>query len=179
MTYPGFAGAPADPSIACFEDLVSAVVSRIDCPTALIAQSMGGVLAIEAAFRKPSLVTHLVLAATSGGLNTARLGAIDSRLAFMHVQPNPPDWFACYHSDLTNKLGGIDVPVLLIWATRIPLAPLPSGRSSSICFPGPNFTSFREESTTLLIRMPQPIVSLVEEHFRSEFTGSSNRDEEM
>src|SRR5947209_361421 len=77
MAYPGFAGVPADPSITCFDHLVDAVVSRIDRPTALIAQSMGGVLAIETTLRKPSLITHLVLLATSGGLDTARLGAID------------------------------------------------------------------------------------------------------
>ena len=77
MAYPGFAGVPADPSITSFEDLVVSAASRIDRPTALIAQSMGGVLAIETTIRRPSLITHLVLVATSGGLNTSKLGAVD------------------------------------------------------------------------------------------------------
>ena len=73
MSYPGFGNAPEDPSITCFRDLVNTIVSRIDRPTALIAQSMGGVLAIEATIRKPSLITNLVLIATSGGLDTSKL----------------------------------------------------------------------------------------------------------
>jgi len=98
MAYPGFAGAPADPSVTCFNDLVNAVVSRIDCPTALIAQSMGGVLAIEAAILIPSLITHLVLIATSGGLNTSRFGATDWRQSVKQVHPDLPNSLISYSS---------------------------------------------------------------------------------
>jgi poly(3-hydroxyoctanoate) depolymerase len=73
MSYPGFGGAPTEPSISCLEDLVNDIVSRIDRPTALIAQSMGGVIAVKAALLKQGFITHLVLAATSGGIDTAKL----------------------------------------------------------------------------------------------------------
>jgi poly(3-hydroxyoctanoate) depolymerase len=126
---------PSDPSITCFKDLVISVASRIDRPTALVAQSMGGVLAIEATLRKPFLITHLVLAATSGGLNTARFGAIDWRGAFKQEQPNVPDWFTSYNSDLTAKLGAIDVPVLLIWGDQDPISPIAVGQELLHLFP--------------------------------------------
>lgn len=74
ITYPGFAAPQSDPSITGIEQLIDRVVLGIDCPTAVIAQSMGGVLAIKAALRKPTLITHLVLIATSGGLDTSALG---------------------------------------------------------------------------------------------------------
>jgi pimeloyl-ACP methyl ester carboxylesterase len=45
-------------------DLVSRVVGRIEGATALIAQSMGGVVAVRAALEKPDLVRHLALTVT-------------------------------------------------------------------------------------------------------------------
>ncbi len=135
MAYPGFAGVPADPSITCFKHLVDAAASRIDCPTALIAQSMGGVLAIEATIRRPSLITHLVLIATSGGLNTSKLGAVDWRQSVKQDYPDLPNWFTSYNSDLTDKLSSIKVPVLLIWGDCDPISPVAIGEALLNHFP--------------------------------------------
>jgi pimeloyl-ACP methyl ester carboxylesterase len=49
MAWPGFSGMPPDPAIRNLDDLAGRVVARIDRPTALIAQSMGGVVALLAA----------------------------------------------------------------------------------------------------------------------------------
>lgn len=135
VSYPGFGGTAADPSITCFGDLVNAIVSRIDRPTALIAQSMGGVLAIEAVIRKRSLVTHLVLIATSGGLDTSKFGALDWRQEFRRHNPDLPDWFESYRSDLTRELKNIEVPVLLIWGDSDPLSPVAVGETLASQFP--------------------------------------------
>lgn len=135
MAYPGFAGVPANPSITCFDDLVDAVVSQIECPTALIAQSMGGVLAIEATLRIPSQITHLVLIATSGGLDTSTFGAVDWRHSVKQDHPDLPNWFASYSSDLTAKLRSIDVPVLLIWGDCDPISPIAVGKTLLNQFP--------------------------------------------
>jgi pimeloyl-ACP methyl ester carboxylesterase len=61
LAWPGFGGTAPDPDIRGIDDLVDMVVAGIDQPSALIAQSMGGVVAILAALQKPELVTHLVL----------------------------------------------------------------------------------------------------------------------
>ena len=66
--WPGFGSTPTDPSIQGLDDLAARVVADIQAPTALIAQSMGGVIAVLAALKKPQLVTHLVLTVTSGGI---------------------------------------------------------------------------------------------------------------
>jgi pimeloyl-ACP methyl ester carboxylesterase len=128
LAYPGFAGVPADASITAFGDLVEMVVSHIDCPTALIAQSMGGVLAIEAAIRKQSLVTHLVLIATSGGLDTSQLGAVNWRPSFEREHPDLPDWFTSFNADLTSELSRINPPVLLLWGDCDPISPIRVGK---------------------------------------------------
>ncbi len=128
ISYPGFGGAPAEPSVSCFGDLVKRTVSHIDRPTALIAQSMGGAIAVEAALQERGLITHLVLVATSGGIDTAKLGAVDWREDFRRQNPGLPDWFVSYRSDLTSQLKSIDVPVLLLWGDRDPLSPVAIGQ---------------------------------------------------
>lgn len=141
--YPGFGEEPATPTVTSFSDLVKMVVSHIDQPTALIGQSMGGVLATYAALEKPDLVTHLVLAVTSGGLDIKSLGAQDWREGFADTNPLLPDWFLSFHSDMSLELRKISQPVLLLWGDADPLSPmavgyrllelLPSARLHRVC----------------------------------------------
>ncbi len=128
LGYPGFGQEPAVPGIDTFDDLVQRAVDRIDQPTALIAQSMGGVIAIRAALEKPDLVTHLVLAVTSGGLDTRALGARDWRDGFVDANPSFPEWFVSFKADLTHELGKIAQPVLLLWGDADPFSPVAVGQ---------------------------------------------------
>src|SRR5215510_12799734 len=66
VAWPGFGGVAADAGVEGIDDLVARVVRDITGPVALLAQSMGGVIAVRAALEKPSLVRHLVLSVTSG-----------------------------------------------------------------------------------------------------------------
>jgi pimeloyl-ACP methyl ester carboxylesterase len=125
--YPGFGQEPAIPAVNSFSDLVGMVVSHIDQPTALIGQSMGGVLATYAALRRPDLVTHLVLAVTSGGMDMTSLGAQDWREGFASAYPSLPDWFLSFNSDISPELGKISQPVLLLWGDVDPLSPAAVG----------------------------------------------------
>jgi pimeloyl-ACP methyl ester carboxylesterase len=70
---------PSEPGVDGVDDLVDLVVDSIVGPVDLLAQSMGGVIAIRAALERPALVRHLVLAVTSGGLDVSVLGAQDWR----------------------------------------------------------------------------------------------------
>ena len=94
-------------------DLVTRVVRDITGPVALLAQSMGGVIAV-AALEKPELVRHLVLSVTSGGIDVASLGAADWRPEFRENNPGLPRWFADERADLTERLREIAIPVLLL-----------------------------------------------------------------
>ncbi|CAG9275140.1 alpha/beta fold hydrolase [Paraburkholderia unamae] len=122
--YPGFGGEPADPAVASIDDIVRRVVARIDRPTALVAQSMGGVIAVRAALDKPQLVTHLVLTVTSGGIDTAALGAQNWRAGDTSAFPS---WFVSYHADLSDDIARLTQPALLLWGDSDPLSPLAVG----------------------------------------------------
>lgn len=135
VTWPGFSGVPRDPDIRGIDDLATRVVSHIDQPTALIAQSMGGVVAILAALRQPELVTHLVLSVTSGGLGPMPEGAEDWRPATRAMDVTLPDWFTGYHDDLTEKLALLTMPTLLIWGDCDPISPVPVGKRLAAALP--------------------------------------------
>jgi poly(3-hydroxyoctanoate) depolymerase len=128
LGYPGFGQEPAVPDVNNLDDLVRMVVSHIDQPTALIAQSMGGVIAIRAALEKPDVVTHLVLSVTSGGIDTRELGARDWRVEFLKSNPSLPEWFVSFKSDFTRELGRIAQPALLLWGDADPISPVAVGQ---------------------------------------------------
>lgn len=133
--YPGFGATPADPNVNGIEDLVGMVTAEIDQPTALIAQSMGGLVATLVALRCPDLVTHLVLVATSGGIDISGFGAEDWRESFSLANPRVPDWFATYKGDFSSELDRIAVPVLLLWGEDDPISPVPVGQRLAELFP--------------------------------------------
>jgi pimeloyl-ACP methyl ester carboxylesterase len=128
LGWPGFGPTPADPEVAGIDDLVARVLGEIDQPSALIAQSMGGVIAVLAALARPDLVTHLVLTATSGGIDTSGLGVSDWRPGFLRANPNLPAWFITYKPDLAADLGRIAAPALLLWGDADPISPVAVGR---------------------------------------------------
>lgn len=128
LGWPGFGSNPPDPSVHGLENLVDLVLAEMDRPCALIAQSMGGVVAVQAAARRPELVSHLVLAATSGGVDVSDLRTEDWRPAFFAAHPAAPRWFADYRGDLSQALASLEMPALLLWGDADPISPLAVGR---------------------------------------------------
>ncbi|MDR0240565.1 MAG: alpha/beta hydrolase [Burkholderia sp.] len=128
VAYPGFGDTPRDPAVDDFDSLVRDVLEKIDRPTAVIAQSMGGVIAMRAALDRPERVTHLVLTVTSGGLDMAGLGAQDWRAGFAEANPQLPDWFLTFRADLSREIGRIAQPTLLLWGDDDPISPVAAGR---------------------------------------------------
>ena len=135
ITWPGFSGIPPDPAIRNIDDLATRVLDHIDQPSALIAQSMGGVVAMLAALRKPELVTHLVLSVTSGGMRMADLDALDWRPAVRAENPGLPDWFISYREDLAPALSALRIPTLLVWGDADPISPVKAGERLAAVLP--------------------------------------------
>ena len=77
--WPGLSAQPPDPSMKSYDDLVRLVEAKLDRPVDLVAQSMGGLIAVRVALAHPSLVRRLVLTATSGGVDVSAFGAADWR----------------------------------------------------------------------------------------------------
>lgn len=126
--WPGFGSIPSDPHVNGIDDLVGMVAAEINQPTALVAQSMGGAIAVRVALEKPELITHLVLAVTSGGINVAVLGGQDWRPSFHESNPLLPRWFSTYQEDLSAKLPTVFVPTLLLWGDSDPFSPVCVGK---------------------------------------------------
>ncbi|MCP9889334.1 alpha/beta hydrolase [Cyanobium sp. ATX 6A2] len=122
LGWPGFGEIPPDPSVRGFDDLLALVLTRLDRPTALIAQSMGGALALQAALAAPGWITHLVLAVTSGGVPMAEHGAEDWRGAFSLAHPRLPDWFATAAVDLSDQLPSVAIATLLLCGDADPIS---------------------------------------------------------
>src|SRR5262249_53057920 len=79
LDLPGLGGIPSDPCVNAFDDLTGLVLARIDSPVDVVAQSMGGVVALQVALARPDLVRRLVLVATSGGVDLSRFDVEDWR----------------------------------------------------------------------------------------------------
>ena len=111
--------------IESLDDLFGWLVERLSPgPSHVIAQSMGGVLAVRLAIEQPERVARLVLVATSGGVDVARLGAAEWRDEYAAILPDVPTWFADDRTDLTDRLAEIRAPTLLVWSDADPIAAL-------------------------------------------------------
>ncbi|MGQ0550949.1 MAG: alpha/beta fold hydrolase [Armatimonadota bacterium] len=127
LDWPGFGRAPRDPEVRGLQDLVTLVLDRIDRPVDLVAQSMGGVIAVRVALQRPHMIRHLVLAATSGGIDVSRFGARDWRDEYEEAYPAAPPWFIDDRTDLAPLIPSIHSPTLLIWGDADPISPVAVG----------------------------------------------------
>ncbi|MGH7302685.1 MAG: alpha/beta fold hydrolase [Candidatus Rokuibacteriota bacterium] len=164
MAWPGFGGMPPEPGVTGIDDLVARVVREITGPVALLAQSMGGVIAVRAALEKPDLVGHLVLSATSGGVDMAALGAADWRPAFTKNNPGLPSWFVDERRDLTGRIREIAIPVLLLWADADPISPVAVGRRLAELFPRAELVVFAGGTHNLVLERADEVVPYIERH---------------
>lgn len=124
ISYPGFYNEPPVPHIQSFEQLSDHVLLQIQCPSIVVAQSMGGLFAIRAALEAKSFVKGLVLFATSGGISLDEFDIDDWRADIQKQNAQMPDWFIETQANYEKELISIKIPVLLIWADEDPISPL-------------------------------------------------------
>jgi pimeloyl-ACP methyl ester carboxylesterase len=164
LGWPGFGETPPDPRVRGFDDLLELVLDHLDRPTALIAQSMGGVLALQAALAAPGWITHLVLAVTSGGLPMAEHGAEDWREAFRLAHPRLPDWFSTAEVDLTDQLPSVASPTLLLWGDADPISPVGVGRRLASLLPVVQLVVLPGGTHDLAVEQANVIAPLIDRH---------------
>ena len=164
MGWPGFGPTPADPGVNGIDDLVAMVADEMDGPCALVAQSMGGVVAIRAALARPEYVTHLVLAATSGGMDIAGLGAQDWRALVRKEFPTLPDWFLNHQEDLTPQLSALHMPVLLLWGDADPISPVAVGQQLARHLPHARLQVFNGADHDLAYTHAAAVAALIDQH---------------
>ncbi|ATQ73735.1 alpha/beta hydrolase [Massilia violaceinigra] len=172
LGWPGFGVAPADPGIEGMDGLVALVLDQIDRPCALIAQSMGGVVAVLAALKRPDLVSHLVLAVTSGGVDMADLRAEDWRSAFLAANPTVPRWLTDYRSDLSDAIKTLRAPTLLLWGDADTISPVAVGVRLHGLLPESSLHVIAGGGHDLANRLAATVAPLIDAHLVSANNGA-------
>lgn len=128
LSWPGLGNQPHDPAVNNLDDLVALATGKISKPSVIVAQSMGGIVGVRLALQYPEAITHLVLVATSGGIDVSSLGGEDWRDAYLKNFPDSQTWITTAKPDYSADLPQIACPTLLIWGDRDPISPLPVGK---------------------------------------------------
>ena len=127
FSWPGLGNETPAPGVDSIDDLVDLVTEAMDGPVNIVAQSMGGVVAIRAALAKPQYLNKMVLAVTSGGLPLAQFGAADWRGDYYRIFPRAARWIGAPGADLSEEIRTIKAPTLLLWGDNDPLSPVGVG----------------------------------------------------
>jgi pimeloyl-ACP methyl ester carboxylesterase len=132
MTYfdwPGLGRIPPRPGVAGLADLARLVLERAGTgPVDLVAQSMGGVVAMMAVLTRPECVRRLVLTATSAGIDIAPFAPEDWLPEYVEEYPAAASWILTERPNLAARLPSVTAPTLLVWSDADPISPLGVGR---------------------------------------------------
>jgi pimeloyl-ACP methyl ester carboxylesterase len=166
--WPGFGGIPADPAVRGIDDLIARVVGEIQGPVDLLAQSMGGFIALRAALEKPELVRRLVLSVTSGGIDVTALGARDWRPDYRQHFATVPSWFMDERRDLSAELGRIRAPVLLLWGDADPISPVAVGKRLADLLPEAELVVIEGGTHDLVFECALEVAPYIDRHLAGE-----------
>jgi pimeloyl-ACP methyl ester carboxylesterase len=127
--WPGLGRIPARADVGSLDDLAGLVLDRAgDGPVDLVAQSMGGVVAMLVALARPTLVRRVVLTATSAGIDISPFGPEDWRPEYAQEYPGAASWILTERPDLSARLPTVAAPTLLVWSDADGISPLGVGR---------------------------------------------------
>ena len=126
--WPGLGRVPPRPDVNSIDDLARLVLGRAaDGPVDLVAQSMGGVVAMTVALLHPERVRRIVLTATSAGIDITPFEPEDWRPEYAQEFPDAAPWILSERPDLSARLRTMQAPTLLVWSDADPISPLGVG----------------------------------------------------
>jgi pimeloyl-ACP methyl ester carboxylesterase len=173
LSWPGAGEQPHDPSVRGFEDLLAlAAASLAAAPSDLVAQSMGGAVAVALALRHPERVRRLVLAATSGGIDVQRLGAADWRADYRREYPAAAPWVSAPWPDHADALGRVRAPTLLLWGDADPISPLAVGERLAELLPGSVLRVIAGGGHDFAHEQPGVVASMIAAHLGEDIGGA-------
>jgi pimeloyl-ACP methyl ester carboxylesterase len=135
LAWPGLGNVAPRADVRGFTDLLRLTLETIDRDVALVAQSMGAIVALLATLDRPERVRRLVLAATSGGVDVHRFGATDWRPDYRREYPAAAPWIFDVSIDLTDRIPTITTPTLLLWGDADPISPVSFGKHLASLLP--------------------------------------------
>jgi pimeloyl-ACP methyl ester carboxylesterase len=164
LAWPGLGAQSPDPEVHGFDDLVRLVEHELTDPATLVAQSMGGVVAIRTALRHPDKVQRLVLVATSGGVDVARLGGWDWRAAYRAEHPMAARWITDDLPDHTDELSTVTAPALLLWGDSDPISPVAVGEHLASLLPNATLRVLAGGTHSLAVDLPDEVAAQIRAH---------------
>lgn len=166
--WPGLGDQPPSPDVNGFEDLVAMVDAELARgPADLLAQSMGGLIAILATLRRPASVRRLVLSVTSAGLDMKGLGAADWQATYHRNHPNAARWLSDVHMDLSAELPQIACPTLLLWGDADPISPVAVGERLAELLPNARLHVLKGGDHDLVRNRAEEVAPLIQAHLEA------------
>jgi len=141
--WPGLDNEPENPGILEIADLSQLVSMHVEPRSVLIAQSMGGVVALHTLLNHSDSVAALILCVTSGGLDRTEFDCDNWRPDFVRNNPGTPAWFLDHDEDLSQTWATISVPVLLIWGGDDRISPVAMGNRLNQLIPNSSLLVFQ------------------------------------
>lgn len=170
FSWPGLGNEPSKEGIESVDDLVRLVLAEMDQPVNIVAQSLGGLIAMKAALLKPQYINRLVLTVTSAGVPVGDLGGTDWRPN--HVRrfprapiPRSPSWLRDTSVDLTRQIAGMKVATLLLWGDDDPISPVPVGERLHALFPNSELQIISGGQHDLAQTHASLVADLISRHF--------------
>ncbi len=148
-----------------YEDLIALTAAQFgDEPVDLLAQSMGGAIALTLALRHPERIRSLTLAVTAGGLDVEALGAVDWRPDYLAEFPQVAPWVMAERPDVSARLTEFRQPTLLIWGDADPISPVAVGRELETRLPDAKLLVVPGGHHDLINRRPDDVAPPILDH---------------
>jgi pimeloyl-ACP methyl ester carboxylesterase len=171
LNWPGAGAVPAEAGIAAYPDLVALAAEAVPDGSDVVAQSMGGVVAIGLALERPHKIRRLVLVATSGGLDVSGLGGGEWREQYRAEFPQAAAWVTGDAPDYTGQLPSIEIPVGLIWGDRDPISPVAVGRVLEQLLPSSELHLIAGGTHAVALEHPDQVAALIRRHLDTPVHG--------
>jgi pimeloyl-ACP methyl ester carboxylesterase len=166
IDYPGLGEHDEVAGIKDLSDLTAWIAGGLPELCDVVTLSMGSAVGLRLALDYPERVRRLVLVAPCGGLDVSRLGALDWREAFVRERPGAPRWFVEDRVDLSERLGQIAIPTLLVFGDDDPIAPASIGEILQERLPNAKLEVVQNASHDIEEEHPAFLASVIEAHLR-------------
>ena len=170
LSWPGIGHNPPDPTISAYADLVAlaergllelaARGRKVD----IVAQSMGGAIALALSLKHPSRIGRMVLAVTAAGMDVEAFGATDWRPGYREEYPTAADWLYEARPDFSNQLKTIAHRTLLLWGDNDPISPVAVGEEFQRRMPNARLVVMKGGTHAMAVERPDEVAALVHGH---------------
>lgn len=165
LAWPGLGHNPPVPGIDSLDDLVRLTQAALPPgPVHLVAQSLGGAIALRVALREPSRVRSLVLATSAAGLDVEHLRTADWRVPYREEYPEAAQWVYSARSNLEGELDRVLQPTLLLWGDADPISPVAVGQYLSERLPTSHLHVVRGGTHALALERADEVAPLLVAH---------------